>query len=151
MNEMKATRTATGTHAVTVTNSAAPAAGVFISYAQADELIAAELAEALRFFGVPVWLDIVEIPNGADWNEAIADAVSRCGLMLLVGSPAALRADNVYSELRRFRDAGKIIIPALMQPADLSAFRLWQPPVDFTEDYSSGLQDLLALLLPNRA
>ncbi len=120
--------------------------GVFVSYAHPDELFAAQLAEDLRFFGVPVWLDITDMPDGSDWFEAIEAAMQRCGLLLLVASPAAARADNIRSELKRFTDAGKIIIPVQRQQADLSALNLWYPPVDFGEDYSSGLQDLIHLL-----
>jgi hypothetical protein len=121
-------------------------AGVFISYAHPDELFAAELAEDLRFFGVPVWLDITDMPNGSDWYEAIEAAMQRCGLLLLIASPSAARADNVRSELKRFADAGKIIIPVQRHQADLSGLNLWYPPIDFGEDYSSGLQDLIHLL-----
>ncbi len=121
-------------------------AGVFISYAHPDELFAVGLADDLRFFGVPVWIDVMDMPDGSDWYEAIDAAIQRCGLMLVVGSPAATRADNVRSELRRFAEAGKISLPVLAQPADLSALNLWYPPVDFSEDYSSGLQDLIQLL-----
>ncbi len=121
-------------------------AGVFISYAHPDELFAVGLADDLRFFGVPVWIDVMDMPDGSDWYEAIDAAIQRCGLVLVVGSPAAARADNVRSELRRFAEAGKIILPVLAQPADLSALNVWYPPVDFSEDYSSGLQDVIQLL-----
>lgn len=121
-------------------------AGVFISYAHPDEVFAVGLADDLRFFGMPVWVDLMDMPDGSDWYEAIDSAIRRCGLMLIVGSPAAARADNVRSELRRFAEAGKIILPVQAQPADLSALNLWYPPLDFSEDYSSGLQELIYLL-----
>jgi len=121
-------------------------AGVFVSYARQDEVTAVGLADDLRFFGFPVWLDLLDMPDNSDWHEAVDAAIQRCGLMLLVVSPAAARADNVRSELRRFAEAGKIILPALMQPADLTALNVWYPPLDFSEDYSSGLQDLVYLL-----
>lgn len=121
-------------------------AGVFISYAHCDEVFAVELADDLRFFGVQVWVDIMDMPDGSDWFEAVEKAMAGCGVMLLVGSPAALRADNVRSEIKRFADAGKIILPVLYQPADLSTLSLWYPVIHFEEDYSSGLQDIIRLL-----
>lgn len=127
-------------------------AGVFISYAHCDEIFAVELADDLRFFGVPVWMDIMDMPEGSDWFEAVETAMAHCGVMLLVGSPAAQRADNVRSEIKRFADAGKIILPVQYQPADFLALNLWYPAINFDEDYSSGLQDLIRLLtLPEPA
>lgn len=120
--------------------------GIFISYAHADQLFVLELANDLRLLGVDVWLDILDMSDESDWNEAIEDALKRCGLMLVVASPAALRADNVMAELRRFMDSGKIVLPILCKPTDLTAMGLWNPPVDFTAQYGDGLQDLVRVL-----
>ncbi|MBZ0285345.1 MAG: TIR domain-containing protein [Anaerolineae bacterium] len=120
--------------------------GIFISYAHADQLFVLELANDLRLLGVDVWLDILDMSEESDWNEAIEEALKRCGLMLVVASPAALRADNVMTEVRRFMDSGKIVLPVQSQPTDLTAIGLWNPSVDFTTDYGSGLQDLVRVL-----
>lgn len=120
--------------------------GIFISYAHPDQLFVLELANDLRLLGVNVWLDILDMPEESDWNEAIDDALKRCGLMLVVASPAALRADNVMIELRRFMDSGKIVLPVQLKACDLSAMGLWNQPVNFTADYGTGLQDLIHVL-----
>lgn len=52
--------------------------GVFLSYAQADQIFAVQLAEDLRFMGVPIWLDTVDMPDDSDWHEAVMAALERC-------------------------------------------------------------------------
>ncbi len=126
-------------------------AGVFISYAHSDELLAADIAEDLRFVGVPVWIDIMDMPDGDDWHEAVTAAMRRAGLMLVIGSPGALRSNGVQAEVRQFMDAGKIVLPLLAQSCDLSGLGLWQTPIDFRADYTLGLQNLLRLLTPEPA
>lgn len=124
----------------------ASARGIFISYAHADAAVATQIAEDLRFLGVPAWLDMLDINAEQDWNEAVAAALRACGLMLLVASDAALRAENVYSEVQQFNDAGKIVVPLQLQVCDLSPFGLWHAPLDFSVDYALGMEDLLHLL-----
>jgi TIR domain-containing protein len=120
--------------------------GVFLSYAQADQLYAVQLAEDLRFVGVPIWLDTLDMPDNSDWQDAVEAALERCGLMLVVAAPAALTAENVQHEIRHFTQAGKIVVPLQFQPINLSALNLWSAPVDFTADYDLGLQNLVHLL-----
>jgi len=125
-------------------------AGIFLCYARADELFAMALAEDLRFFELAAWLDVVDIADGEDWHEAVEQALVRCGLMVLVLSPAA-RADNVQAEVDYFVKAGKIVLPVRARPGEFSELPVWYPPIDFSEDYSSGLQDLLNLVLADDA
>lgn len=130
---------------------AGASAGIFISYAHSDELLAAQIAEDLRFVGVPTWIDIVDIADSDDWHDAVAAAMRRAGLMLVIGSPGALRSAGVQAEVRQFTDAGKVVLPILAQSADLSSLGLWQTPLDFRADYTMGLQNLLRLLMPEPA
>ncbi len=125
-------------------------AGIFICYARSDELFAMALAEDLRFFELPAWLDAVDIADDEDWHEAVASALARCGLMVLVLSPAA-RADNVQAEVDYFVKAGKIVLPVRAKPNAFTELPVWYPPIDFSEDYASGLQDLLNLVLDDDA
>ncbi|MBL8165311.1 MAG: TIR domain-containing protein [Anaerolineae bacterium] len=124
----------------------ASASGVFISYAHADAAIATQIAEDLRFLGVPAWLDMLDMNAEQDWNEAVAAALQTCGLMLVIASDAALRAENVHIEVEHFRAAGKIVVPLQLEACDLSPFGLWHAPLDFTVDYMLGMEELLHLL-----
>jgi hypothetical protein len=120
--------------------------GVFISYTRSDEVFVAQLAEDLQVAGVPIWVDMFDIPDGTDWHDEIERALQRCHLMVAVLSPAALRAGNWRAELSRFMDSGKLIVPILYRPCDISAIPFWHEPVNFTGDYSGGLQYLTHLL-----
>jgi hypothetical protein len=124
--------------------------GVFICYTHYDELFALDVADTLRSNGVPVWVDIIDIGD-ADWNEAVAAALQRCGLMLVVTSPAALHSDGVRAEVEPFMSAGKIALPLLCQPCDARPLLLPCEPIDFTRGYTTGLNRLVSLLsAPNR-
>lgn len=126
--------------------------GVFISYAHTDLAFVAELADDLKLMGIPVWLDMLDMAEESDWDEEVDEALKRCGLMLVVTSPGALRAENVQTEVRRFMDAGKIVLPVLKQTCDLSVLGLWHTPVDCSVDYALGLGDLMRLIgLPEPA
>jgi hypothetical protein len=43
---------------------------VFICYARQDSQFVLALATKLKDRGVPVWLDLWNIPPGADWDES---------------------------------------------------------------------------------
>lgn len=125
--------------------------GIFICYAHQDELFSVELAEDLRAAGFHTWVDVLDIGSDTDWNEAINIALRRSGLMLLVVSPAALRATNTRAEYQWFMDAGKIIIPLQRHPCDIGGLNLWHPLVDFSQQYRAGLENLLHLILTPKA
>jgi hypothetical protein len=125
--------------------------GVFICYTHHDELFALDVADTLRSNGIAAWVDIIDVGDD-DWNEAVAAALQRCGLMLVVASPAALRSDGVRSEVERFMSAGKIALPLVYQPCDARPLLLPCEPIDFTRGYTTGLNRLVSLLsAPNLA
>jgi hypothetical protein len=127
--------------------------GVFISYARPDELFAFDLASSLRRSRVNVWLDVADIAEDeeADWHGAVARALERCGLMLVVVSRAALRHDDLQAEWTYFIDNGRLVLPILRQDCDLSAFPLWLPPLDFRCDLTAAYQALLRVLAVDTA
>ncbi len=120
--------------------------GVFISYARSDELFAFNLANSLRAGGVNTWLDLTDIPDEADWYTAIRDALSACGLMLVVLSPAALESSDLKAEWLYSARAGKLIQPVLTETCPLPTDETWLAPVDFRYDYGLGVQQVLRLL-----
>jgi predicted transcriptional regulator with HTH domain len=121
--------------------------GVFISYVRADELFALDLRESLRAAGVKVWLDMTDVPEDMDWHTAVDQALDRCGLMLLLLSPTALKTGELRAERQQFLDAGKIVVPVLHNHCDLTALNLMHPPVDFRHGYALGLQQLVKILI----
>ena len=57
---------------------------VFISYAREDIDAAKRIADALRGFGVEVWLDQSELRGGETWDRNIRRQIKECALFLPV-------------------------------------------------------------------
>jgi len=86
---------------------------VFICYARVDNDFATKLAGNLKRRGVPVWLDIWNIPSGADWDKAIDIALDKCSNFLIILSPDSVESNNVRSELQVALEDKKHIVPVL--------------------------------------
>lgn len=124
--------------------------GIYIGYSRNDEIFALELTTDLREQDIPVWMDTLDVAEGEDWRAALRAAQKRCGLMLLVASPAALADPDLMHEMRQFRDSGKIVIPALHEACDVSELTLYVDPINFHDNYRSGLKTLIKLLRRSR-
>ena len=49
--------------------------GYFISYSRSDRYFALDLAKELRSAGYPIWLDQLDIPTGARWDDEVEKAL----------------------------------------------------------------------------
>ena len=92
---------------------------VFICYARVDREFVVELATGLRARGVPVWLDLWDIPPGADWDETIDAALEAATHILIVLSPDSVGSKEVRGELRTALNENKKIVPVLYRPCDI--------------------------------
>jgi hypothetical protein len=72
---------------------------VFISKADADELLATVLCKALECRGVKCWIAPRDIKPGLDFRKAIAGAIDECSLIVLVFSSHANDSAYVTREL----------------------------------------------------
>ena len=119
----------------------------FISYAREDSEFALKLATDLRSAGANIWLDRLDIPVGANWPEAVEQALDSSGHFLVILSPASVGSSNVNNaELNFALDEGKRIFPVLHQECK-RPFRIRAVQyADFTGDYQSGLAELLNAL-----
>lgn len=120
--------------------------GVFIAYARADEIFAFELDNDLRECGLRVWMDAIDIAPQADWRRAVISALHDCGVLLMVLSPSGVEDNDVVNEWQYFNNAGKVIVPILVETCDFSRFRLLVEAVDFRRDRRSALLQLIRLL-----
>jgi len=112
---------------------------VFISYASADRLYADAIVDMLEESGVPCWIAARDIPPGASWPNAIADAVARCGLVLLVFSEASDQSREVLHELALADRDSKAVLPVRIrnEPSKGTAFFVtsvqwfdaWEQPI----------------------
>lgn len=125
---------------------------VMISYARSDSRAFADrLADALR----PkrsVWLDTSALEGGADWLQAIQEAIATCGVFLAVRSPSGSTSFWVRSERLFALNRRKPIVPVLAAecPDDDLELISYQH-VDFRGDFDAALARLLQRLDQFRA
>lgn len=71
---------------------------IFISYKREDESFARRLHAQLKEWGYPVWLDVLDIPAGSDWDSTIHHAMQFADIVIGVLTPASLSSRNVLDE-----------------------------------------------------
>lgn len=119
--------------------------GIFINYCRKDELFALDLAMELRAAGQKVWLDMLDVPLEADWDQEVENALTRCGVMLAVSSPNAQAHNELRRERQLFLLRGKIVIPVIAA-GEKDAIEAFVPAVDCRTSYNIGLQTLIRLI-----
>nr|MDQ3007562.1 toll/interleukin-1 receptor domain-containing protein [Chloroflexota bacterium] len=119
----------------------------FISYSRQDKDFALELARELKSAGYLVWLDQLDIPTGARWDDEVERALKECGIFLIILTPASVSSENVKDEIGYAIDNGKRILPVLLKectvPLRLRRFQY----VDFTKmKFNEGIKRAEQLL-----
>jgi hypothetical protein len=148
----------------------------FVSYRRdqsswpADAL---EKALSARFGSASVFQDSASIAAGEEWPKRIADAVSKCNVMLVLIGPYWLEArtadgsrriddprDWVRLEIETALDAGCVVVPILLDgavqpkaeqlPASLQPLILRQAMALTTENWNAQLDALLSSIHDGR-
>ena len=123
----------------------------FISYSRINKEFALKLAKELRTAGFPVWLDLLDIPTGARWDDEIEKALRECGIFLTILTPASIASENAKDEIGYAIDHGKRILPVLLQECEIPLRLRRFQYVDFTSmNYDQGVRtakDLLGRLI----
>jgi hypothetical protein len=119
----------------------------FISYSRSDAVFALDFARELRLAGYPVWLDQLDIPTGARWDDEVEQALRECEIFLIILTPASVSSENVKDEMGYAIDHRKRIMPVLLKectiPLRLRRFQY----VDFTNlEFSEGIRKAKHLL-----
>jgi hypothetical protein len=81
-------------------------ADVFVSHADADSAVAAELADALDAAGLPAWA-------GRPGDGSPEHALESCKVVVVVGSPDALESAAMNEEVHRAYGRGLAFVPVL--------------------------------------
>jgi len=123
----------------------------FISYSRKDKDFAIEFAREMKSAGYSVWLDQLDIPTGARWDDQVEKALRECEVFLIILTPASVSSENVKDEIGYAIDHGKRIMPILLENCDVP-FRLRRfQYVDFTNvEFNEGIKrakQLLEILL----
>jgi hypothetical protein len=119
----------------------------FISYSRVNKEFAVKLARELKSAGFPIWLDLLDIPAGARWDDEIEKALSECGIFMMILTPASIASENAKDEIGYAIDHGKRILPVLLEdcavPLRIRRFQY----VDFTSmNFDQGLRTAKELL-----
>lgn len=119
----------------------------FISYSRVHSEFVVRLARDLKAAGYDVWLDQLDIPKGARWDDAIEAAVERSATFMIVLSPESIESQNVKDELSYAIDSGKYILPVVIHPCKIPLRLRRFQYVDFTDKpYKESLADIKRLL-----
>ncbi len=119
---------------------------LFFSYSRSDSTFALKLAKDLRDAGAEIWIDQLDIPAGNHWDAAVEKALNSAAYVLVILSPSSTASTNVMDEVSFALEAGKKIIPVLLDDC-LAPFRLRRlQRIDFTTDYASGFNQLVQSL-----
>jgi hypothetical protein len=84
---------------------------VFISYSTKDKPMADAVCATLESNGVRCWIAPRDIQPGADWGEAIVNAIEGSKLFILIFSGNANESPQVKRELQHGFEAGVLVIP----------------------------------------
>ena len=82
---------------------------LFISYASDDQAVALEVCAQLEAQGVRCWIAPRDVAPGAQWDEAIVDAITSSGAFLLMLTTAANASPYVKNEVNHAFAASKPI------------------------------------------
>jgi hypothetical protein len=106
----------------------------FISYSRANSDFVVRLAKDLKAAGHAIWLDQLDIPKGARWDDELEKALRTCTTFLIILSPESIESQNVKDEIGYAIDSGKHILPIMLKQCEVP-FRLRRfQYVDFTND-----------------
>ncbi len=93
---------------------------VFISYSTLDKPISDAACAALEKHGIRCWVAPRDITPGADWSDAIIDAIADCRVCLLILSTASNQSDQVKREVQNAVSEAKPILPFRIEDVALS-------------------------------
>lgn len=119
-------------------------ATIFFSYSRTDAAFVLKIAKALRKDGASLWIDQLDIPSGARWDEAVESALRDCSCLVVVLSPASAGSQNVMDEVGYALEERKTVIPLVIAPCNIP-FRLKRiQHIDFAAaGYDAGYRELL--------
>ncbi len=118
----------------------------FLSYARADGETALRLAKDLIAAGVRVWVDQYDIHPSEHWDRAVEAAVRGCDGMIVVLSPRSAASPNVADEVSVALNAGKRVIPVMIETCTPPLRMTRMQFIDAREDYADALRRCLAAL-----
>ena len=117
---------------------------VFISYSSHDKTTADATCAALESAGIRCWIAPRDILPGADWGEAIMNALDTCRVMVLIFSSNANSSPQIRREIERMVGRGIPIIPVRIEDtAPTKAMAYFMGPVHWLDALTPPLEQHL--------
>lgn len=96
---------------------------VFVSYSRRDKELVDRIVRLMFRAAIHVWIDRENIRAGKTWRVQIVEAIDTCDVFILLLSSNSAASDNVRREIDLAHDAGRIVIPVMLErvkiPADI--------------------------------
>ncbi len=93
---------------------------VFISYSTVDSAAAETVRDVLETNGLSCWMAPRDIPGGSNYTKEIPNAIRGCSVFVLILSHNAQNSHWVLKELDSAVNAGKVILPFMLEDCDLN-------------------------------
>ena len=120
---------------------------IFVSYSRVNKEFVLGLAKELKKSGFPIWLDQLDIPTGARWDEELEKALRECEMFMVILSPNSIASENVKDEIGYAIEHGKRILPILFEKCDIPLRLRRFQYVDFTRlSHTEGVGQAKILL-----
>jgi formylglycine-generating enzyme required for sulfatase activity len=124
-------------------------AHIFISYRRKDESFARQLHDLLREWGHSPWLDVLDIPAGAPWDDSIHVGLKASEIVIGILTPESLTSQNVLDEWGYALTNGKRLFLLWLrdvEEADIPPRYIRIQRIDCRTDRSDGLTKLHSAL-----
>ena len=118
----------------------------FLSYARTDAKVALQFADDLIAAGVSVWVDQYDIRPSQHWDQAVETAVRSCEGLVVILSPRSAASPNVADEVSVAINAGKDVIPILIEACTPPLRMTRMQFIDATSDRAGALRRCLAAI-----
>ena len=90
----------------------------FISYSREDKLAADAACATLEAAGIRCWIAPRDISPGAEWGEAIIEAIDHSPVMVLIFSSNANESRQIRREVERAVSQGVTIVPVRVEQVE---------------------------------
>jgi tetratricopeptide (TPR) repeat protein len=91
---------------------------VFISYSREDKLAADAACANLEAAGIRCWIAPRDISPGAEWGEAIVEAIDHSPVMVLIFSANANESRQIRREVERAVHMGVTVVPLRIEQVE---------------------------------
>ncbi|QPC82599.1 TIR domain-containing protein [Phototrophicus methaneseepsis] len=118
---------------------------VFISYSRSDAATVKDFVRDFQRIGIPIWLDVLDIPSGMHWSEKVQEGLDDCQVMVLFVSPKSMQSRQVAAEWQYFYSKNKPIIPVIIKPTENMNYRIY--PLQNIDCVNQSYEEALTALL----